>query len=163
MTDTPRKLSETMRTTLEALHGWENILGRGTSAGEIDAAGGSRSCLRRAIENGWAISYGSNELRDAPVYRRTKAGTERLRQDGWEEVDPEPTVYVRIRVDGEYVRETLQLAEACTSVEFCVRSDQHEVTVDGRNVHVLDKQNGADCDYEFPTEVYVPEIAKAVE
>lgn len=76
-----RQISETMYKTLEALEAHSGMIGRGTTAGEVVAAGGSTSCLYSAVKKGWANRYAQTSNWDAdndkrvPKYWRTDEGT----------------------------------------------------------------------------------------
>lgn len=76
-----RKLSPQMRTVLETLCGYENMIYCGTSAGVIEAAGVSRTTLYNAVKQGYANLYSHKSEDGSPMYYRTDAGTEALERD----------------------------------------------------------------------------------
>lgn len=81
----PRKLSPGRRAVLEFLSTYEGIIGAGITAGEVQAAGLSRSALYEAMRAGWVNRYPKDRYADksdvgAPKYYRTNAGTEVLNE-----------------------------------------------------------------------------------
>lgn len=84
-----RKLSPQMKATLESLTGWEGMLFAGTTTGEVEASGGSRSSLYLAVKKGWVNPYAHDyeyaaESEDkTPKYYLTKEGATALEEDGW--------------------------------------------------------------------------------
>lgn len=90
----PRKLSAQMRTTLEALYGYEHGVDEGSTTGAIEASGGTRSALYAAVKKEWAAKCGNawtqrfynTEMGNVTRYTLTLAGKQALLDDGW--VDP---------------------------------------------------------------------------
>lgn len=76
--DRPLKFLKGMETTLESLPEHEGCLYPGATTGEIKASGGTSYALKKAMEYGWANTYGKDNNREAPSYYRTKLGTRAL-------------------------------------------------------------------------------------
>jgi len=76
--DYPLKFGKGMKATLEALPEHEGCLYPGATMGEIKASGGTAYALTKAMEYGWANTYGTDNNREAPSYYRTKRGTRAL-------------------------------------------------------------------------------------
>lgn len=75
-------MSDKMKITLSALNGYESIIGRGTTAGEVAESGGSRSSLATAVKNGWVNTYPKEvhaSERRAPAYYLTSEGETALK------------------------------------------------------------------------------------
>lgn len=76
-----------MRRTLEALDVYEDIIDGGTTTGEVEASGGTRSCLYRAVKLNWVNKYPWNQgfykdrQNDTPRYYLTDAGIAALKED----------------------------------------------------------------------------------
>lgn len=76
-----------MRQTLEAIYPHENIIDAGTTAGMVEASGGTRSCLYRAVRLGWVNKYPKSqgfyetEMQNTPRYYLTKEGAEALKEN----------------------------------------------------------------------------------
>jgi len=76
----PLKLTPLMRKTLEELSRYENILYRGSTAGEVEQGGGSRHCLYKAVGAGWVNTY--PEKKDgAPAYYLRDEGAKVLEEN----------------------------------------------------------------------------------